>query len=163
MKISEGKEKIRETSDQFTEQLTEGERIQEDGEATDRILQGVELDDLDEDSKEIGHRVVNEYSDTYDKAIEAVGEQVEGTAQTAEGHIESLGENKEKVERNAERYAEAAGVSELGRSAAESGESKMESDSTAYGELINENEQAIETSREKAKSMKSTVSGLFGG
>ena len=162
MNILEGKEKLKETSDQFTEQLTEGERIQEDGEETDRIMQAMELDGLDSDTQETASEVKGEYSDTYDDAREAVAEDVEGTAGTAEGHVESLGENREQVERNAERYAEAAGISELGRGSAETGKSKMESDSQAYTELIDENEQAIEESRERAKNMQSVISGLFG-
>lgn len=162
MNILEGKEKLKETSDRFTEQLTEGERIQEEGEEADRILQAMELDGLDSDTQETATEVKGEYSDTYDGAMEDISDDVEDTAETAEGHVESLGENREQVERNAERYAEAAGVSELGRASAETGKSKMESDSQSYTELIDENDQAIAESRERAKNMQSVVSGLFG-
>ena len=106
--------------------------------------------------------MLNEYSDTYNQAIGEVAEQLEGTADTAKGHVESLNANREQVERNAERYAEAAGVSELGRGSADAGRSKMESDSQEYSEIISANEQAIQESRESAKQMQSTISGLFG-
>ena len=72
-----------------------------------------------------------------------MAEQVEGTADTAQGHVESLNANREQVERNEERYAEAAGVSELGRGSADAGRSKMESDSQEYSEIISANEQAM--------------------
>lgn len=162
MNRMEGRERLKETSEKFGEQLSEGERIQEDGEESDRILQGMELDGLDSDTQQAAGEVLNEYSDTYNQAIGEVAEQVEGTADTAQGHVESLNANREQVERNAERYAEAAGVSELGRSGAEAGRGKMESDSQEYSELINANEQAIQESRESAKQMQSTISGLFG-
>jgi len=163
MNRMEGREKLQETSDQFSEQLSEGERIQEEGEQSDRILQGMELDGLDSDTQQAAGEVLNEYSEAYDAAMEEVSEQVEGTADTAQGHVESLGESREQVDRNAERYSEAAGVSDLGSGAAESGKSKMESDSQEYSELIDENEQAIQESRERAKNMQSAVSGLFDG
>ena len=38
----------------------------------------------------------------------------------------------------------------------------MESDSQEYSELIGENEQAIQESRESAKQMQSVIGGLFG-
>ena len=158
----EGREKLKETSDQFDEQLSEGERIQEDGEESDRILQSMELDGLDSDTQQAAGEVLNEYSDTYNQAIGEVAEQVEGTADTAQGNIESLDANREQVERNAERYSEAAGISDLGRGSAEAGRSKMESDSQEYTELINENEQAIQESRESANKMQSVIGGLFG-
>ena len=41
MNRMEGRERLKETSDQFGEQLSEGERIQEDGEESYRILQGM--------------------------------------------------------------------------------------------------------------------------
>ena len=52
MNRMEGRERLKETSDQFSEQLSEGERIQEDGEESDRILQGMELDGLDSDTQQ---------------------------------------------------------------------------------------------------------------
>lgn len=162
MNRMEGREGLKETSDQFKEQLSEGERIQEDGEASDRILQGAELDGLDSDTQEAAGQVLNEYSEAYNQAIAEVGEQVEGTAETAQQNVESLNASKEQVERNAERYAEAAGISDLGRSAAESGRSKMESDSQEYGEIISANEEAIAESRESAKRMQDRIGGLFG-
>lgn len=162
MNRMEGREKLKETNDQFSEQLSEGEKIQEEGEQSDRILQGMELDGLDSDTQQAAGEVLNEYSDTYNQAIGEVAEQVEGTADTAQGNIESLGESRSQVERNAERYSEAAGVSELGRGSAEAGRSKMESDSQEYSEIISENEQAIQESRESANKMQSVIGGLFG-
>lgn len=162
MNRMEGREKLKETSDQFAEQLSEGERIQEDGEQSDQILQSMELDGLDSDTQQAAGEVLNEYSDTYNQAIGEVAEQVEGTADTAQGHIESLDDSRSQVERNAERYSEAAGISDLGRGSAEAGRSKMESDSQEYSELIGENEQAIQESRESANKMQSVISGLFG-
>ena len=162
MNRMEGREKLKETNDQFSEQLSEGEKIQEEGEQSDRILQGMELDGLDSDTQQAAGEVLNEYSDTYNQAIGEVAEQVEGTADTAQGNIESLGESRSQVERNAERYSEAAGVSELGRGSAEAGRSKMESDSQQYSEIISENEQAIQESRESANKMQSVIGGLFG-
>ena len=162
MNRMEGREGLKETSDRFQEQLSEGERIQEDGEASDRILQGAELDGLDSDTQQAAEQVMNEYSDTYNQAIAEVGEQVEGTADMAQQNVEGLNTSKEQVERNAERYAEAAGISDLGRSSAEAGRSKMESDSQEYGELITANEEAIAESRESAKRMRDRIGGLFG-
>lgn len=157
----EGRERLKETSDQFAEQLSEGDQIREDGEQSDRILKSMELDGLDSDTQQAAGEVLNEYSDSYNQAIGEVAEQVEGTADTAQGHVESLNANREQVERNAERYAEAAGVSELGRSGAEAGRGKMESDSQEYSELINANEQAIQESRERAKQQMSDVGSFF--
>ena len=163
MNILEGKEKLKETSAKFTEQLSDAERTKEEGEEANRILESVEPEGLDSDTQETAREVVSSYSETYDSAMEEINEQVEETAETAEGHVEGLGENREQVDRNAERYSEAAGVSELGREAAETGKSKMESDSQAYSELIAENEQAVEESLEKSKNMMSIVSSLFKG
>lgn len=162
MNRMEGREKLKETSEKFSEQLSEGERIQEEGEATDQILKGMELDGLDSDTQEAAGEVMSQYSETYDQAIGAVGEQVEGTADAAQADVQSLTESREQVDRNAERYSEAAGVSELGRGSAESGRAKMESDSQEYGELVQQNEEAIRESRESAKKMQDAVSGLFG-
>ena len=60
MNRMEGRERLKETSDQFGEQLSEGERIQEDGEESDRILQGMELDGLDSDTQQAAGEVLNE-------------------------------------------------------------------------------------------------------
>ena len=163
MNILEGKEKFKETSDKFGEQISEGERLQKEGEESDRILQAMETDGLDSDTQEVARKVLNDYSDSYGEAAQEVSDQVEGIADTAQGHVEGLGESREKVDRNAERYGEAAGISDLGKGAAESGKSKMESDSQAYSELIDQNEQAIESSRESAKNMQSAIGSLFKG
>ena len=76
MNRMEGREKLKETNDQFSEQLSEGEKIQEEGEQSDRILQGMELDGLDSDTQQAAGEVLNEYSDTYNQAIGEVAEQV---------------------------------------------------------------------------------------
>lgn len=161
MNILEGKEKLRETSEKFSEQLNEGERIQEEGEETDRIVATIDTSGLDSDTVEATRQVEGDLSSAYTEKISEVEEGVEQTAETASGHVESLGENRERVNQNAEKYAEAAGVSEISRAAADAGKSKMESDSEQYGELIQENEQQMEQSRESAKNMSSVIKGLF--
>ena len=163
MNILEGKEKLKETKDSFTEELSEAEQIQEAGEESDRIIKAMELDGLDSDTQETAREVTGNFSEAYNEAMEEVGEEVESTAETAEGHVEGLGENQEQVDRNAERYAEIAGISDLGKDAAETGESKMESDSRAYAELISENEEAMDSARERCKNMASHVSTFFKG
>lgn len=163
MNILEGREKTKETNDKFTEKLSEGERLQEEGEESDRILAGVELDGLDSDTQSAGREVVQNFSEVYNSAIEEVSDQVDSVADTAKGHVESLGENREQVDRNAERYAEAAGVSDLGRGAADAGKAKMESDSQAYSELISENERAIDEALEETRTTKSAINSLFKG
>ena len=65
------------------------------------------------------------------------------------------------MDENAEKYSEAAGISEIGRAAADAGRSKMESDSQEYGDLMQENQTRLEQSRERAKNMSSLVGGLF--
>ena len=161
MNRMEGREKLKETNDQFSEQLSEGERIREEGDESNRILQAMELDGLDGDTQQAAGEVLEGYSDTYNQAIGEVSDQVEGTADVAQGNVESLSETRSQVERNAERYAEAAGVSELGRSSAEAGRGKMESDRQEYEELIRENDQAIHESLESAKQMQSFIESLF--
>ena len=163
MNILEGKEKLKETQERFSEDLSEAEQLKEDSEAIDRILKGMELDGLDSETQGTARDVTSSYSETYNEAMEEKDDEIGETAETAEGHAESLGENQEQVDRNAERYAEAAGISDLGKEAADSGKAKMESDSQTYGELISENEKAIQESREKSKNLRSMVSTFFKG
>ena len=163
MNILEGKEKLKETQERFSEDLSEAEQLKEDSEAIDRILKGMELDGLDSETQGTAREVTSSYSETYNEAMEEKDDEIGETAETAEGHVESLGENQEQVDRNAERYAEAAGISDLGKEAADSGKAKMESDSQTYGELISENEKAIQESREKSKNLRSMVSTFFKG
>lgn len=163
MNILEGKEKLKETQERFSEDLSEAEQLKEDSEAIDRILKGMELDGLDSETQGTAREVTGSYSETYNEAMEEKDDEIGETAETAEGHAESLGENQEQVDRNAERYAEAAGISDLGKEAADSGKAKMESDSQTYGELISENEKAIQESREKSKNLRSMVSTFFKG
>ncbi len=162
MNRMEGQEKLRETSEKFSERLGEMEHTKEMGEKTDQIIKGIETDGLDSDTQASASEVVSSYSEAYAGEMERLNEQVESTAEQVNENINSLNENKEQVDRNAERYAEAAGVSDIGRSAAESGRAKMESDSQAYSDLISENEQSIEESRERSRNLQSIVSGLFG-
>ena len=163
MNILEGKEKLKETQERFSEDLSEAEQLKEDSEAIDRILKGMELEGLDSETQGTAQEVTSSYSETYNEAMEEKDDEIGETAETAEGHVESLGENQEQVDRNAERYAEAAGISDLGKEAADSGKAKMESDSQTYGELISENEKAIQESREKSKNLRSMVSTFFKG
>lgn len=161
MNILEGREGLKETQEKFGEQLSEGEQIQREGEESDRIAASIDTTGLDTDTIEATHQVNSDLSEAYNEKIGAVEEAVEGTAETAEGHVESLGENKERVDANAEKFSEMAGISEIGRAAADAGRSKMEGDSRQYGELISENRRQMEQSRERAKNMSSIVSGLF--
>lgn len=161
MNILEGREKLKETSDKFGEQLSEGERIQEEGEETDRIAASIDGTGLDSDTIEAIAQANSDLSGAYTEKIGEVESAVEETADTAQGHVESLTENKERVDSNAEKFAEMAGVSEIGRAASEAGRGKMESDSQQYEELVRENEQQMEKSRSEAKNMSSVISGLF--
>lgn len=161
MNILEGKEKLKETTEQFDEQLSEGEKIREEGEESDRIASSIEGDGLDSETQAAIEQANSELGESYDRDITEVEESVEQTADTAQGHVESLGENKEQVERNAERYSEISGIADRNSGAAELGRSRMEGDSQEYGNLIQENEQQMERSRESARSMASAVRGLF--
>lgn len=157
----EGKEQLEKTGDIFGEQLSEGERIQKEGEESDRIAASIDTSGLDSDTIEAARQVESDLSGAFSEQIEEVEEKVEQTAETVQGNVESLGESKEKVDENAEKYSEMSGVSEIGRAAADSGRSKMESDSQEYSDLIQENERQMELSRERAKNMSSVVKGLF--
>lgn len=161
MNILEGKEKLKETSEKFSEQLSEGEQIQKEGEETDRIVASIDTSGLDTCSIEAARQTESDLSEAYTEKIGEVEKQVEQTAEEAQENVEALGENKEKVDENAEKYSEAAGISEIGRAAADAGRSKMESDSREYGDLMQENQTRLEQSRERAKNMSSLVGGLF--
>ena len=161
MNILEGKEKLKETSEQFGEQLSEGEQIQKEGEETDRIASSIEAIGLDSDTQEAARKVESDLSSAYTEKIGEVEKEVEKISDTAKEHTDALGETQEQVDENAEKYGEMAGISDIGRAAADAGKSKMESDSRAYDELIRENETQMEQSRERAKNMASTVGSLF--
>lgn len=161
MNIYEGKERLKETAEKFGEQLSEGEQIQLEGEESDRIAASIDTIGLDNETIEATHQVESDLSHAYTERITAVEELVEQTAENVQENVDSLGENKALVERNAEKYSEMAGVSEIGRVAADAGRSKMEGDSQEYGNLIQENTIQMERSRERAKNMSSVISGLF--
>ena len=63
MNILEGKEKLKETQEQFGEQLSEGEQIQEEGEETDRIAASIITDGLDSDTIEATSQVNSDLSE----------------------------------------------------------------------------------------------------
>lgn len=161
MNILEGREKLKETSDRFGEKLSEGEQIQKEGEDTDRIVANIDTSGLDSDTQEAARKVESDLSGAYTEKISEVEKEVERVSDTAKEHVGALSDTQEQVDENAEKYAEAAGISEIGRAAADAGKSKMESDSRTYGELIRENETQIKQAIEQAAETASVVKGLF--
>lgn len=161
MNILEGKEKLKETSEQFGERLSEGEQIQKEGEETDRIAASIDTSGLDSDTIDAARKVESDLSGAYTEKIGEVEKEVGRIAETAKENADALSDTQEKVDENAEKYGEMAGVSDIGRAAADAGKSKMESDSRQYGELIQENETQMEQSRERARNMSSAIGSLF--
>jgi methyl-accepting chemotaxis protein len=161
MNILEGKEKLKETSEKFGEKLSEGEQIQKEGEETDRIAASIDTTGLDSDTIDTARNVTSDLSSAYTEKIGEVEKEVDRISDTAQENVNDLGKNREQVDRNAEKYSDMAGVSEIGRAAADAGRSKMESDSRQYSDLIQENETQMEQSRERAKNMSSVIGGLF--
>jgi hypothetical protein len=84
--------------------------------------------------------VTSDLSSAYTEKIGEVEKEVDRISDTAQENVNDLGKNREQVDRNAEKYSDMAGVSEIGRAAADAGRSKMESDSRQYSDLIQENE-----------------------
>lgn len=159
--ILEGREKLKETTKGFDTQLTAGEQIQKEGEETDRIAASIDASGLDTDTVDAVRKVESDLSGAYTEKIGEVEKEVEKVADTVKENVNALGDTKEQVDENAEKYGEMAGVSDIGRAAADAGKSKMESDSREYGTLIQENETQMEQSRERAKNMSSAIGSLF--
>lgn len=161
MNILEGREKLKETATEFGEQLSEGEQIQKEGEETDRIVASIDTSGLDSDTIEAARKTESDLSGAYTEKISEVEKEISRIAEAAKEHADALSDTREQVDENAEKYSEAAGVSDIGRAAADAGKSKMESDSRQYEELIRENEIQTEQSRERARNMTATIDSLF--
>jgi len=161
MNILEGREKLKETSAEFGKQLSEGEQIKKEGEETDRIVAGIDTSGLDSDTQDAARKVESDLSGAYTEKIGEVKKEVEGISDTAKEHSDALSDTQEQVDENAEKYGEMAGISEIGRAAADTGKAKMESDSRAYDELIQENDAQIKQAMAEAEEMASLVSSLF--
>jgi len=69
MNILEGREKLKETSTEFGEQLSEGEQIQKEGEETDRIVASIDTSGLDSDTIEAARKTESDLSGAYTEKI----------------------------------------------------------------------------------------------
>lgn len=161
LNISEGTNELTKRKEEFTEQLSAGEQIEKDGLETDRIAASIDTSGLDSSTIETTRQVTSDLSSAFTEKISEVQKQVEKTSDVVKENVSALGETQEQVDENARKYSEMAGVSEIGKAAADAGRSKMESDSQEYRNLIQENETQMEKAEEDVENMSSSIKSLF--
>ena len=157
-KNREGVKEMRENSRETTEL---GSEMTEQADEINAVLESIDLQD-EEDVQAI-HETGRSYQSSFDTAfseqVESAGQEIaeqgEQITEAAEGELENVRSGIGKLEK-------AGGISDIGRDAAEAGQSKLEGSAGEYRDIISDAEGVVDETKQQIESLKSDLGGIFG-
>jgi hypothetical protein len=155
------REGIREMRENSLEATEIGTGMLEQAEEINAILESIEL--LDDEDMQAIDKAEQGYGQSFDNAFE---EQVE----TAEREIENQGEQIQEtvdseidnVNSGISKLEQAEGVSDIGREAAEGGESDLERSKSEYEQISADAVDVVDEVQEQINALKSNLGSVFG-
>lgn len=152
--VKEMQENSRETTDL-------GSEMQEEAEQINQTLDGIQLQD-EEDIAAVSD-TKGSYQKSFDTAfsdrVESAGEEIE---QQSEQIQDMVGAEKENVREGIQSMERAGGISEIGREAADAGESRLEQSQREYENIATNAEQVSDDATKKIEQLKNSVNRIFG-
>lgn len=155
-------EKIKEGDQIGREAIEAGEQLEGDGSEIKAILDGIDSS-MDEDDLAAVQNAESGYSSDFKAAFKEDVETKEADMEGIEGEAsDSASEELEKVNDAADAFKEMSGVTDVGRSNADSAADSMRGSAAEYEEFVSEATSIIEDTKGDVESLRNSIDSIFG-
>lgn len=155
------REGVKEMQENSKETVELGSEMTEQADEINAVLESIELQD-EEDVQAIsdtGRSYQSSFDSAFSEQVESAGEEIEQQGAQIEETVDAELEN---VRSGIGKLEQAGSISEIGREAAESGESKLEGSADEYEEIRSDAEGVASETQQQIESLKNNLGSIFG-